>query len=256
MTMDEVNSWVRVFMAAASCNVSPCLDPAEIDYIISLDGEYRTLALMQAALNQLTRFAASEFSRIELKDRIKKFSEILADKEVVAYRNNQVWANKYGELQMLPVKGKMQASFFTGDALNEEAKNVMNTWKNHECELCKDTGWICDYSSKRYPCSCPLGDKHAKKTEYIGPPVTIPNIPKIPTNQTQEQVKAYKVIADLQAEEKQLLQEVYGKQLGNTLWNQLAASEQGITSNKVTINSQPVTTVKEAPKGRKFRGVK
>ena len=48
------------------------------------------------------------------------------------------------------------------DYMNMELTNPIE--KLHDCYLCNDTGWVCDYGSKRHVCDCKKGiEKTAKQ---------------------------------------------------------------------------------------------
>jgi hypothetical protein len=134
----------------------------EISYIAGLSGSYQDLAIYQAALGQLIAKGADPIMQDSLKKQIQDMAAKLQQMEVEAVNANKAWADKYGDLHYVQKNGKVKAVW-------EEDKPV--PLPEPECKLCVDGKIQAKYNATWYPCECPLGDKWAKNTGYMGPPV-------------------------------------------------------------------------------------
>jgi hypothetical protein len=135
----------------------------EIDYIVGLQGGYQELAICQAALGHLVAKNADQLMKNYLRTQIDNLAKNLSQQEVSAVNKNHAWSDKYGNLQYVNKGDKIKA-VFTGD--------VPEMVKLPECDKCIDGNMIKPESGssyKTYPCSCPLGEKWTKTTDFMGP---------------------------------------------------------------------------------------
>ncbi|HXC04750.1 MAG TPA: hypothetical protein VNZ86_08345 [Bacteroidia bacterium] len=161
----------------------------EISYIAGLSGSYQDLAIYQAALGQLIAKGADPILQDLLKKQIQEMAAKLQQEEVEAVNANKAWADKYGDLHYVQKNGKVKAVW-------EEDKPV--PLPEPECKLCVDgkiSSTLSKHSGAWYPCECPLGDKWAKNTGYMGPPVG--QVTKAGAQQTVGKYYGKKFVEDL-----------------------------------------------------------
>jgi hypothetical protein len=132
---------------------------SEIDYIGGLDEPYRGLAILQAALSQCLRDGGQKRLAEDLKMSISDLSAEISITEVKAYNKKQAQVNIYGDLQTTKWDKAEQVEILNDNNLK---------WTSHDCELCRDTGWVANYntigSNGKNPCTCDKGiiKKHEK----------------------------------------------------------------------------------------------
>jgi len=146
----------------------------ELDYIASLEGDYRQLAVLQAVEGQLIRNGLLKESQI-LKAEINSLGALISAQEVKAYNDKQAWADKYGNYRYGTINK-------VHDKLKAAVSNEPIPWEEFDCVKCNDTGWLANYNTigpkGKVPCSCEKGQEKTKKTDYMGPVTPIPTKPK------------------------------------------------------------------------------
>lgn len=172
------------------CGNYPNCSPTvyEVDYILTLQGDYRRLAIMQAAKGLLVKYMADQVRIEYLTVEIQKLAVELAKKE--AYQvEKAAWKEEYDYIQYKVIDGKIKSS-------------IDLTLPEEKCDKCNN-GKITTTAGYSYPCECPLGDKWAKNTGYMGP-VGVPsfkpkNAPYVDT--AAQKIKAQKITAELAKKE-------------------------------------------------------
>ncbi len=146
---------------------------AEIEYIAALGGEYQELAIWQAALGQLVAKNADPIKQQAIRARINVLSQLIQQQEIAAVNDKKAWSDKYGNLQYIKKGDKIKVDYSPGKIIPIEPYKV-ELMSVPECKLCVDGKITAQYGDKKwYPCECALGDKWAKDTGYMGPPIDI-----------------------------------------------------------------------------------
>ena len=119
------------------------IPPSELEWLLTLEDDYLELGIKQAALNQLRYFD------------IKPVQQEMLLKQIEERSRQIVMQQKWKEAPMVSYD----------DYINMSELALANPIeKLHDCFLCKDTGWVCDYSSVRHACYCKKGiEKTAKQ---------------------------------------------------------------------------------------------
>jgi hypothetical protein len=262
---NEVLADIQLIVGPTKVNISSI----ELDYICGLDGAYQHLAIMQAALGQMIMQKVPMDTTDALKKQIEEKGKQIADAEVAAYHQKQIWVDKFGEVKYDYSTKKLEAvsnttKQFNGlvtekeiekeleenkiideelnKLANEMAQNLGQTIKklieNVPCPDCVD-GLVTSPTGAVYPCYCDLGLKHTKGEAQSG-------------KKLYQQSKAY--------QQAQMDYNSLGVLLGGITGSGVTG---GITEAVIqkqpfqsTQSVQPVPDkieVKEEPKGRKFR---
>jgi hypothetical protein len=233
--MDEIIGEVQVFLPLG---VKPNMTSTELDYIASLDGEYRKLAIFQAVEGQLIRMGLLKEAQIVKAD-IVSLGALISAQEVKAYQEKRAWVDKYGNYSYGSIKKPY-------DKLKAAVNNEPVPWDEFDCVKCNDTGWLANYNTigpkGKIPCSCEKGQEKAKKTEYMGPVTSINSKPKsFPSTDAALQQWA----------EKKQQQAVTNKFGLESLYTNMAT---GVTTVNVPVSVPVPIGPPELPKkGRKFR---
>ena len=118
------------------------IPPSELEWLLTLEDDYLELGIKQAALNQLRYFD------------IKPVQQEMLLKQIEERSRQIVMQQKWKEAPMVSYDDYIDMS---------ELALANPIEKLHDCFLCKDTGWVCDYSSVRHACYCKKGIKKTAK---------------------------------------------------------------------------------------------
>jgi len=172
-------------IVGATANVSSI----ELDYICGLKGDYQQLAIAQAALGHMIKIGGNEAAVHNLEAGIAKLSADIFAQEQAQYKSKSAtWdydfiykPDKTGKIQHkkiesppVLVKPDVQVSQYAdyltihdlGKQMAEQAAKSIDALVEGVCLDCVD-GLITSSTGAIYPCSCSLGDKHAKNKEPI-----------------------------------------------------------------------------------------
>jgi len=169
-------------------DLKPNLSTTELDYICGLEGEYRTLAILQAVEGQLIRLGRQDVAQ-QINKQVKDMGAAIAAAESNAYQKNLAWQSKYDDYRYGhgPKYTKLQ------DKLLVMTPTETTEIEIPPCDKCKD-GWVVSYgpgNAGKYPCSCEKGQEKAKN-QYT---TSVPQVPKNASVVDIDKVKAEKKIA-------------------------------------------------------------
>ena len=133
----DAASITHYIQAIVGPSVKVQLPPGDMEHLLTLEGDHFALGIKQAALSQLRYFNAKPEQQAALSHHIAKRIEQLE------MQKKQLEKQQYGDYW-----------------------NHNPIVKLHDCYICKDTGWVCDYSSGRYACDCKKGIEKTATQQY------------------------------------------------------------------------------------------
>ena len=154
VSRDAVLSSIKNLLPDMSVNIGE----SEIDYIGGLDEPYRGLAILQAALAQVFLNGGPAALEENFRKSIAYLSEEISATEMKAYYKKQAPVTIYGEFQSTKWDKAEQVEILNDNNLK---------WTFHDCEFCRDTGWIVNYQGGKKTCICDKGLLKKKQVKQV-----------------------------------------------------------------------------------------
>jgi hypothetical protein len=177
----EIQAHVNVLIYP---DVTSPLSTTELDYILDKKGDYRELAILEAARGIIIKKLYDPARVDALTEQIESLRTKIKAFEVMEEQAKK-WMGKYDNMSYKQIA--------EGVIVQEECPDCINGVRQS------------DFDGSEYPCYCALGQQRAKTTNYMGPITTLPAV-KSKTNlfvDTDKQKEIKKALEAVQAKNEQ-----------------------------------------------------